>query len=190
MGDFKPSTELRSRLPQEVLLGIENHRFVDKKTDQFQSVKDVKRQFSSKRRRFAGVITDIAFDYFLIKYWNQYTDIEFGVFTQLCYDHLDRCQKIMPPRMQFVTSNISKYRWLNTYASLEGVSNTIDKVSERIRFKNEMVGGIEEIESNYDLLEQVFLELFDYLVSEVSNAAIEQSDRSIIEPNKGAKVID
>ena len=66
-----------------------------------------------------------------------------------------------------------RYNWLNSYATLEGVSTSIDKVSERIRFKNEMAGGIEEITTNYDQLELVFLSLFDYLIGEVSSAAIE-----------------
>jgi len=157
------------------LLGIENHRLVDKKTDAYQEVKDLKKLFSKQRRRFSGVITDIAFDYFLIKHWSTFTHINFDVFTELCYQNLSLCQDVMPPRMQSVTMNMCEYDWLRSYSTLSGIAITIDKVSERIRFKNSMAGGVEEIEQHYEQIESVFLRLFDLLLKEVADAAIESA---------------
>ena len=175
MGDFKPSADLQARLPSEVLSGIENHRFVDKKTDSFQEVKDIKKLFSDERKRFSGVITDIAFDYFLIKNWSHFTHIHFDVFTELCYQNLSMCHDVMPPRMQQVTQKMCESDWLRSYSTLEGIGITIDKVSERIRFKNAMTGGVKEIENNYEHIEAVFLNLFNFLLDETSNAKIESS---------------
>jgi len=173
MGDFKPSSELHSRLPKEIQLGIENHRLVDRLTDAYQPVKSLKPLFSENRRRFSGVLTDIAFDYFLIKHWSSFAEVELQPFITQCYLGLNQSLEYMPPRMQVVIKKMTKQDWLNNYATLHGISITINGVSKRIRFENKMSGGVAEIERNYDVIEMVFLELFDHLKHEVDAAGIE-----------------
>jgi len=175
MGDFKPSPALLQSLPKEIILGIENHRLVDRTTDAFAPVKELKTVFSKERRRFAGVITDIAFDYFLIKHWNTLARVDKADFFNQSYDGLEQCLAYMPPRMQYVIENMIAHDWLNSYSSLKGIGITIDQVSKRIRFENKMAGAITEVEQHYAEIEAVFLTLFSHLQQAVDTAAIETS---------------
>ena len=173
MGDFKPDAELFNRLPKEIILGIKNHRFVDRETDKYLPVKELRPLFAPERRRFVGIVTDIAFDYFLIKHWDDLAIVEFPEFVQSCYSGLEQSRQWMPPRMSYVTAKMQEHDWLSTYATMDGISKTIDQVSKRIRFKNNLAGSVVEVTNNYEQIESVFLELFKHLTAQVKKAKIE-----------------
>jgi len=173
MGDFKRDRFDQTDLPEEILLGIQNHRFVDKTTDKFDGVESLRPLFSDERRRFSGVITDIVFDYFLIKHWESFAELEYQPFVDQCYSGLLETRHWMPERMQMVVTKMHEHNWLHAYATLDGIATTIDQVSKRIRFENKLAGAITEVEANYDQIEAVFMSLFAHLQEQVSAAAIE-----------------
>ena len=173
MGDFKPDKALRDRLPEQIVLGIRNHRLVDRKTDRFTPVKELREVFSPPRRRYAGIVTDIAFDYFLIKHWTQFESQQFPDFVENCYAGLSECHDWMPSRMSFVAEKMQEHNWLSAYGTMDGVSRSIDMVSKRLRFDNNMAGSVVEIENNYQQIEAVFMELFSHLENAVTEANVE-----------------
>jgi acyl carrier protein phosphodiesterase len=77
--------------------------------------------------------------------------------------------------MQIVVTNIRKYDWFRAYATLDGISETIDQVSKRLRFDNQMAGAIEEVKINYEEIETVFFALIPHLLKSVEHAQIEQT---------------
>ena len=174
MGDFKPSAELKQQLPKAILLGIENHRLVDRHTDAYPAVKELRKLFSKDKRRYSGVITDICFDYFLIKHWASFAKLSFSDFNNQAYQGLGDSVALMPPRMQSVVVKLIEHRWLEQYATLDGIDHTINMVSKRIRFENNMANSIDEIKRLYTDIETVFLGLFEHLVNEVDKAALER----------------
>jgi len=152
MGDFKPGIELKERLPRAILLGIENHKLVDKTTDAYPSVKDLKVLFS---------------------HWSKFARCDLDLFIKDSYKGLEQYLEYMPPRMQYVVINMIKHDLLSSYDSLDGISVSINQVSKRIRFENNMAGGVVEIEQNYQQIEAAFLSLFAHLIQVVGDAEIE-----------------
>jgi len=56
---------------------------------------------------------------------------------------------------------------------LTGVGRTLDRLSRRIRFKNNLAGSVVEIEQHYQQYENAFLHLFPELIRTVKTEAIE-----------------
>jgi len=166
MGDFrKYLTE--SVLPENINAGMENHLRVDKFTDTHPVVIGLKDLFSPGRRRFAGIIIDIVFDHFLSRHWNCYRRESREDFISYSYDCLIDGWEYMPTRMQYAMHHMIHDDWLGSYIELAGISLTLDRMSRRIRFRNNLAGAITEIENNYPELEQGFLDFFPCLVNYV-----------------------
>lgn len=162
MGDFRKYIR-NADLPDRVMLGIENHCRVDRFTDNHPGIINLKKLFSRHRRRYAGIIIDISFDYFLSKHWHKFNDGARDIFIGYVYDCLDHCRALMPSQMQRVMHYMIEEDWMGSYARMSGIETSLDRISYRIRFENNMRGAIEEVESNYEELENRFLEFYPQL---------------------------
>ena len=166
MGDFRKYLNGQS-LPRNVQLGIENHMRVDKFTDSNPQISELKKVFSSKRRRFAGIIIDVCFDHFLSQHWHRYSDESLDDFIERSHENILLQRDIMPNRMQYVVELMVKDAWLKSYANLAGIDEVLNRMSQRIRFENNLFGAIEEIREHYEQLEQCFLDFFPELLAHV-----------------------
>ncbi|WP_088330366.1 ACP phosphodiesterase [Lacimicrobium sp. SS2-24] len=167
LGDFckgvNPATYSRA-----VQAGLYNHRLVDRFTDNHALVKEAKRRFSDKRRRFAGIALDVLFDHFLLRQWQQFSHQPISDFLSHSYGHLQRGLPDMPQPMQRVIKGMIEQNWLLQYQSLEGVGYALDRISERIRFANDFDGSVEEIEVHYPAFEACFAQFFPELIEHVN----------------------
>ena len=172
LGDFRRDVDINSLSPG-IYNGLQNHYLVDNTTDRHTGVISLRKLVSPSRRRYTGIIADIAFDHFLCRHWSQFMQQDFDDFSDQCYTQLSEHYSRIPSSMQPAIARMIRLDWLHAYHSMQGVERAIDRVAERIRFENKLAGGIEEVGNNIDAFEQVFLSLFPHLVTTVHNAALE-----------------
>ncbi len=153
--------------------GIQTHRKVDVFTDSHEKFLASKKLISPERRRFAGIILDLTFDHFLARNWSSYSSEDLTGFIRNTYELLIRHRKMLPEKLQLFLPRMIDEDWLGSYRELEGVGKTIERLSGRLRrrFKREntLTGSLEEIELNYDELEQNFNDFFPELISFVED---------------------
>ncbi len=173
LGDFMRGVEVAT-LPVAVRDGLENHRLVDRFTDSHDWVQAQRRQFSSARRRFAGVALDVLFDHFLWRHWSAFYAQPRRELIELHYRHLQAGDALMPDLMRQRVQRLVEHDLLNRYAQLDQVGQALDVIAARIRFANHFAGMVDEIAPRYEALEQGFLAFYPQLQQAVAEVALEQ----------------
>jgi acyl carrier protein phosphodiesterase len=172
MGDFVKGA-LGNSYDPEIEKGIWTHRKIDVFTDSHEMFKASKKLMSPDRRRFAGIILDLAFDHFLAKNWPSYSDTDLDRFIQKTYELLKKHIPVLPERMRHSLPRMIEEDWLGSYCTLEGTGRAIDRISERLRRRfnreNTLSGAIAEVKTNYIELESNFNAFFPQLISYVED---------------------
>ena len=159
-----------------IVKGIWTHRKVDVFTDSHEIFRESKRLISPSRRRFAGIIVDLVFDHFLAKNWASYSELDLDRFIRETYELLNRNMEILPEKFRLFLPRMINEDWLGSYRMIDGTGKAIDRISERLRRRfnrgNSLLGAIDEVESNYNELEDNFNAFFPELVSFVEDLRI------------------
>ena len=173
LGDFARGVD-QAGLPRAVRAGLHNHRAVDRFTDTHPRVQAMKRAFSPRRRRFAGIALDIYFDHLLINHWERFEQRDLDALIASFYRRMLSARDLMPgENMRRVTRRMVDYDWFGSYRDIDAVAESLDRVAARIRFANGFDNAIEELLRHHDLICEGFLEFYPELRQHVETLAIE-----------------
>lgn len=129
-GDFVKG-RLGNQFPADVERGILEHRRVDAFTDAHPVAGRFRRIIAAEHRHYARVISDIFLDHFLAAEWDKYSRESLSQFVERVFERLDRHIDAMPPSLQVVYPRMRDGNWLLSYASIDGIRNTLRHVSRR-----------------------------------------------------------
>ncbi len=173
LGDFARGLD-QQKLPPAIMAGLQNHRAVDRFTDNHPLVQDMKRAFSSTRRRFAGIALDIYFDHLLIKYWDRFEERSLEDLIVGFYQRMADGLGLMPgENMRQVTRRMIEYDWFGSYREIGAVAESLNRVAGRIRFANQFDNAIEELLLHQVMIYDGFLEFYPQLHQHVLEQALE-----------------
>ena len=173
LGDFARGID-RAGLNTAVLAGLENHRAVDRYTDQDDRITGLKKCFKPNRRRFAGIALDVYFDHLLLNHWNKFDERDTSDVIAEFYRRMERGQDLMPSReMRRVTSLMISYDWFSSYRDIDSVARALDRIAMRIRFPNNFANAIEDLQQHENEILTVFLDFFPELINHVEWLAYE-----------------
>jgi acyl carrier protein phosphodiesterase len=158
LGDFARGVDADS-LPAAVRAGLLNHRAVDRFTDSHPLVLEMKRRFSRRRRRFAGIALDIYFDHLLLSHWERFEERSLDAVIAEFYRRMSAGQSLMPGmEMRRVTRRMVEHDWFGSYRDADAIAESLDRVAARIRFVNDFDNAIEELQRHHEMIRGGFLE--------------------------------
>jgi acyl carrier protein phosphodiesterase len=162
LGDFatgRPES-LRGSFPDAVLHGIVRHRAIDRFTDSHRITNSLKACIAPGRRRFAGAITDIIHDHFLIRHWGDYCDVPLAEFTAACNAALREHSPILPPELRDSLEERIDDDWLGRYGTEEGLDHVFQRVSRRHPGFAPIHDAIDDLTANREVFEKAFHQFF------------------------------
>ncbi|MBV1909077.1 MAG: DUF479 domain-containing protein [Kangiellaceae bacterium] len=175
VGDFVKGDISKLELTVEQKFGVYLHRKIDSFTDSHSIVKQSRQRISNERRRYAGIIVDIAYDHYLAHQWGKYNSATLSQFVTSFYSELNQSKPELPAACQNTIPHLVKGNWLENYTNLKGVEFALNGISQRMknrfRRENPLHNSVEEIITNYSYLESDFKRFFPELVEYVRSLA-------------------
>jgi len=161
--------------PEEIKKGILLHRYIDTFTDANETFRISKHRLHKRYGHYSGVIVDILYDHFLAKNWTKYSDESLHSFVSRFYKSLDDNFNILTPKTQRILPIMKEQNWLESYATIEGISQILLQMDYRTKFKSKMQFSVEELKEFYTDFEKEFTLFFEELRNHV-NEKLEELD--------------
>ena len=166
VGDFvkgRLTDEKTVNWNQEYVIGLKLHRFIDMFTDSHPVVREAKNKAAEVHGRIAGIIVDIYFDYFLAKYFNKFGIESLWNFSNRMYSVIEKNTYLIPDSMVPMSHSMIRQDWLNSYATVEGIDLTFNRMSRRADFLAGIKDAGIELRRNEDFYFQKFSIFFPEL---------------------------
>jgi acyl carrier protein phosphodiesterase len=133
---------------KDFLLGVRLHRLIDTFTDTHPVVKDTRRTVSLVHGKLGGVVLDVYFDYFLAKYFEEFSEIPLPDYVRKVYGILTMKNYLMPGPVLQMSQAMIRQDWLTSYSTLEGMDLTFKRLSRRAPFLSPISEAVEDLRAN------------------------------------------
>ncbi|MFC2634853.1 MAG: ACP phosphodiesterase [Capnocytophaga granulosa] len=140
--------------------GILLHRQIDTFTDAHPLFRESKRRLVPLYGHYAGVITDIFYDYFLTKHWRMFSSEDLDRYIERFYALLQEKKEVLNPQMQSIAGYMIRDNWLKAYQTYTGLVRILYQMDRRTEFRSQMQYAITSLQTEEPLFEAEFLPFF------------------------------
>ena len=166
LGDFIKGP-LTGKHGKNLEQGILLHRKIDAYTDTHPQLITLHQSFQPHYRRYASIMTDVAFDHFLNKHWQLFHNQSLDIFSQEVFTLLDDFED-MPKDAKILAGNLSRYNAFKLYQHWPTIEQVLTRISARLKHTNPLATAADELYIHYPEIEKVFLDFYPQLQQHVS----------------------
>ncbi len=145
--------------------GIRLHRAIDSFTDSHTVVSRSLGRFDPPFRRYAGILTDIAFDYFLANQWQEYYSTRLEEFSRHTLSLLVTHRDLLPDSVGQSARRMYEHNAMAGYVSEQFVEQSFKHISTRLSRENPLAFAFEEFVKLRIPLQQDFAEFYPDLMN-------------------------
>ncbi|MDR1172044.1 MAG: ACP phosphodiesterase [Bacteroidales bacterium] len=168
LGDWVKGSDYL-KYSEDIRTGIILHRNIDSFTDQHSIVHLSASRFQSRYAKYSGVIIDILYDHYLAHNWEDFSDISLHNYVSRMHNLMLNNFEILPERLQNYLPGFMNERWIERYATLEGIRDVLETMSKRTSLPNETGFAISVMEAFYNDFRHEFFDFFGQIIEFVES---------------------
>ena len=154
---------------EDIQTGIMLHRNIDTFTDQHPIVRLSASRFQSRFSKYSGVIIDILYDHYLASNWKDFCDIPLRDYVNRMHNVMLNNFELFPERLKNYLPGFMNERWIERYATLEGIRDVLDTMSKRTSLPKETEFAISVMEAFYRDFRHEFFDFFSQIIEFVES---------------------
>jgi acyl carrier protein phosphodiesterase len=163
LGDWVKGSDYL-KYSEDIRTGIILHRNIDSFTDQHPIVRLSASRFQSRYAKYSGVIIDILYDHYLAHNWKDFCDVSLHDYVSRMHNLMLNNFEILPERLQNYLPGFMNERWIERYATLEGIRDVLESMSKRTSLPNETEFAISVMEAFYNDFRYEFFDFFGQII--------------------------
>ena len=153
-----------NKFPENIKRGILLHRQIDSFTDSHPKFREAKTFFRDEFGLYSGIVIDLIYDHYLAKNWNKYSDLTLRTFVKRSHAVLLQNFMYLPVRVQSFLPFLIQHRRLESYASVNGIVQTLKIMSNYSSLPAKSNFVKETIQTNNNFFEANFSEFITDLI--------------------------
>jgi acyl carrier protein phosphodiesterase len=165
LADFVKGRKKLEKYPMAIQKGVELHRHIDAFTDSHLVLKRSVERLKPTQNRYAPVVVDILYDYFLANNWALYTDEPLAAFSNRTYGQLARNFEVMPEKVSWIFDRMIADNWLVGYQFEEKIEYTFERLAKRVKYDHNMLNAINDLIQHKEALNEDFKLFFPDLMA-------------------------
>ncbi len=163
-----------STLSHGFATGIRLHRCIDAFTDQHELIKEIKSEFTSPLRRYAGILLDLSFDYYLTKHWKTFNSLELSHFNKSILGTLLKQKELLSSDARKMYAFFEESNFLEAFVDWNQISRSAFRVGTRLGANNPFI-KVDDILLRLDSkLEETFLTFYPEVIARSDQFLLEQ----------------
>jgi acyl carrier protein phosphodiesterase len=155
LGDFVKGNKFELH-PKMIQKGIKLHREIDHYIDNHPKVNELQRKLQSELPKVVSVATDLYFDHILAREWLQFHPKTLDQFLEHFYEDSLEDVYDFAPKFEEMLVKMRKFKWINQYATLDGLEKLCQGVGKRLSFDNALTVGQPIFIKHQKLIEETF----------------------------------
>jgi len=171
-GDGFRGLKWKAAASNEMLLGVELHRFIDSFTDEHELTKKAKALLRYKAKRTASIALDLLGDYFLHKHWetmrvmqDHSTLVTVDDFIHSMLTEIETHQSLLVGKAAHMAPYLTSQNWLMSYKTLDGIIHAAEGMALRHSAVKDLPLFFRQLDSqDYEIAEQWFLAFYPKLM--------------------------